>query len=38
MKCADEDFEEVTVPSDDAENAVTFVVAAVVVSFGVLAC
>lgn len=39
MKCADEDFEEATVPSDDAASAVTFVAAvAAAVSFGVLAC
>lgn len=38
MKYADEDFEEATVPFDDAASVVTFVAAAAVVSFGVLAC
>lgn len=38
MKCADEDFEEATVPSDDAASAMTFVAVAVVASFAVPAC
>lgn len=38
MKCEDEDFEEATVPSDDVASVMTFVAAAAVVSFGVLAC
>lgn len=38
MKCVDEDFEEATVPFDDAASVVTFVVVVAVVSFGVLAC
>lgn len=37
MKCADEDFEEATVPFDDAASVMTFVAAAAVVSSEVLA-